>query len=183
MGEEILVHHGIKGQKWGIRRFQNPDGSRTAEGRQRYGYSAETPKSPREELSEHVNRVVNNHSIRNFSNNISTIRKENAINKAKKTAKYNQQYWEDQAKITEKYIKMLERGERDSDFESKKEVKDAIKIEKENLKKYQQFAKDWIDSQNYLNSLSIEDMTVEEVNKKTSKSAMINNHSSKWVIE
>lgn len=32
-----LYHHGIKGQKWGVRRFQNPDGSLTAEGKRRYG--------------------------------------------------------------------------------------------------------------------------------------------------
>lgn len=32
-----LYHHGIKGQKWGIRRYQNEDGSLTAEGRRRYG--------------------------------------------------------------------------------------------------------------------------------------------------
>lgn len=31
-----LSHHGIKGQKWGVRRFQNPDGSLTPEGRRRY---------------------------------------------------------------------------------------------------------------------------------------------------
>ena len=31
-----LCHHGIKGQKWGIRRFQNEDGTLTAEGRKRY---------------------------------------------------------------------------------------------------------------------------------------------------
>ncbi|MBR6287816.1 MAG: hypothetical protein IKR19_00555 [Acholeplasmatales bacterium] len=31
-----LYHHGIKGQKWGIRRFQNEDGSLTAEGKKRY---------------------------------------------------------------------------------------------------------------------------------------------------
>ncbi len=30
-----LSHHGIKGQKWGVRRYQNSDGSLTAEGRQR----------------------------------------------------------------------------------------------------------------------------------------------------
>lgn len=30
-----LEHHGIKGQKWGIRRYQNPDGSRTALGKKR----------------------------------------------------------------------------------------------------------------------------------------------------
>ena len=32
-----LYHHGIKGQKWGVRRYQNEDGSLTAAGRQRYG--------------------------------------------------------------------------------------------------------------------------------------------------
>ena len=32
-----LYHWGIKGQKWGIRRYQNPDGSLTEEGKVRYG--------------------------------------------------------------------------------------------------------------------------------------------------
>ena len=32
-----LRHHGIKGQKWGVRRFQNSDDSLTAAGRKRYG--------------------------------------------------------------------------------------------------------------------------------------------------
>lgn len=30
-----LQHHGIKGQKWGVRRFQNPDGTLTAAGKKR----------------------------------------------------------------------------------------------------------------------------------------------------
>lgn len=37
MGNEYeLYHHGILGQKWGIRRFQNEDGTLTAEGKRRY---------------------------------------------------------------------------------------------------------------------------------------------------
>lgn len=36
MSETILVHHGVKGQKWGIRRYQNEDGSLTAAGRKQY---------------------------------------------------------------------------------------------------------------------------------------------------
>lgn len=31
-----LYHHDIKGQKWGVRRFQNPDGSLTEKGKKRY---------------------------------------------------------------------------------------------------------------------------------------------------
>lgn len=34
--ETELYHHGIKGQKWYVRRFQNADGSYTAAGRKRY---------------------------------------------------------------------------------------------------------------------------------------------------
>ena len=33
----VLKHHGIKGQKWGRRRFQEDDGSLTEAGRKRYG--------------------------------------------------------------------------------------------------------------------------------------------------
>lgn len=32
-----LYHHGIKGQKWGLRRYQNPDGTLTPAGKARYG--------------------------------------------------------------------------------------------------------------------------------------------------
>lgn len=38
-----LYHYGIKGQKWGRRRYQNPDGSLTPEGKKRYD---ENPTGP-----------------------------------------------------------------------------------------------------------------------------------------
>lgn len=37
MRSNIIAHHGIKGMKWGVRRFQNKDGSLTLKGRRRYG--------------------------------------------------------------------------------------------------------------------------------------------------
>ena len=44
-----MYHSGVKGQKWGIRRFQNTDGRRTAEGKKRdlnrHGEVKEKPKS------------------------------------------------------------------------------------------------------------------------------------------
>lgn len=41
-----LQHHGIKGQKWGVRRFQKKDGSLTPEGKKRYDdeVDKESPK-------------------------------------------------------------------------------------------------------------------------------------------
>lgn len=36
---DFLAHHGILGQKWGVRRYQNPDGTLTEEGKRRYGKS------------------------------------------------------------------------------------------------------------------------------------------------
>lgn len=36
MSEYYLAHHGILGQKWGIRRYQNKDGSLTPAGQKRY---------------------------------------------------------------------------------------------------------------------------------------------------
>ena len=39
-----LYHHGIKGQRWGVRRFQNRDGSLTAAGRRRTGVQSSKKK-------------------------------------------------------------------------------------------------------------------------------------------
>lgn len=35
-----LTHHGVKGQRWGVRRYQNKDGSLTPAGKKRYGVDA-----------------------------------------------------------------------------------------------------------------------------------------------
>lgn len=35
--KEELSHHGVKGQHWGVRRYQNEDGTYTAAGKKRYG--------------------------------------------------------------------------------------------------------------------------------------------------
>lgn len=43
--EDYLAHHGILGQKWGVRRYQNYDGSLTALGRKHRGLGEKGAKS------------------------------------------------------------------------------------------------------------------------------------------
>lgn len=40
-----LKHHGILGQKWGVRRFQNKDGSLTPAGKERVGSISDGEKT------------------------------------------------------------------------------------------------------------------------------------------
>lgn len=51
-----LTHHGIKGQRWGVRRYQNADGSLTSAGRNRYDVkeAKEAYKSAKKEYKLHV---------------------------------------------------------------------------------------------------------------------------------
>lgn len=43
--EDYSAHHGILGMKWGVRRYQNKDGSLTSAGRVHYGYGEKTASS------------------------------------------------------------------------------------------------------------------------------------------
>ena len=45
VSEEELYHHGIKGQKWGVRRYQNEDGTYTDQGKERYGVNSSGGKT------------------------------------------------------------------------------------------------------------------------------------------
>lgn len=52
-----LYHHGIKGQRWGIRRFQNPDRSLTPAGKERYRRLSNKLQSKEEKLEKAKSRL------------------------------------------------------------------------------------------------------------------------------
>lgn len=52
---EELFHHGIKGQKWGLRRFQNEDGTLTEAGKARYNPDGSV-KDPRDMSNEDLDK-------------------------------------------------------------------------------------------------------------------------------
>lgn len=80
-----LYHWGIKGQKWGVRRYQNKDGTLTAAGKKRYiqahdDYTrAHTPKDVREmsdaELNARINRLQKEQQYQKLTASSSKIKK------------------------------------------------------------------------------------------------------------
>ena len=52
--DDVLCHHGVQGQKHGLRRWQNEDGSLTPEGYIHYGYGRRDEK----EKHDFTNRVL-----------------------------------------------------------------------------------------------------------------------------
>ena len=75
--EDELQHHGIRGQKWGIRRFQNKDGTRTPAGKRREKYQTVSQEAKEvlknrnkytdQELQAKVNRLNNAARLRDLS--------------------------------------------------------------------------------------------------------------------
>lgn len=95
-----LYHHGIKGQRWGVRRFQNSDGSLTAEGREHYGYIG---------------------SIRNKKDY------KNALRGAKSTFKYNKSFIDEKYDGTKSDKRSLKKYEKQVYKEGIKDIKDEYK--------------------------------------------------------
>ena len=127
MPEEYLEHHGILGQKWGVRRYQNSDGSLTAEGKKRYTNDANKVKN-RQANSNHWEEKANEraHEYNRSSMKLKIARYpfEKPINKMRYDwnkfgydRAYNRAY-----RATKRYVKRY--GERGLNTLTSKQIKD-----------------------------------------------------------
>jgi len=62
-----LYHHGIKGMKWGVRRFQKEDGSLTSAGKKRYDDDNNDRKITNKPVSEHRRKIEQNYISQGLS--------------------------------------------------------------------------------------------------------------------
>lgn len=85
MSEYELYHHGIKGMKWGIRRFQNKNGRLTDAGKKRYSDDARRSK----ELSKKSRDEMSNAELRQYNERRQLERNYDQLNPGKIKAGMN----------------------------------------------------------------------------------------------
>lgn len=85
-----IRHYGILGMKWGIRRFQNPDGTLTEKGKKRYKYHEETLRqelgympNSRNKKNTVENDVVKQYGLAKMQRDINDELSKNASNRGK----------------------------------------------------------------------------------------------------
>ena len=102
--ESYLVHHGIKGQKWGIRRYQNDDGTLTEAGKKHYGYDLDINDTSRSNIAKirlgEAKRRLDNAKLNN-AGVMEKLKLKANVKAAKKAVKFGKQYDQGEAKALE----------------------------------------------------------------------------------
>ena len=106
-----LYHHGILGQKWGVRRYQNENGTLTAEGRKRYS-DEKTEEFKNAGYNSFSSRIKGNRAAKNASlyNTIATTAERKQKDIERKISE-NKKLGKDTAKLGKKWMKQEESKE------------------------------------------------------------------------
>lgn len=125
-----LYHHGIQGQKWGVRRYQNEDGTYTAEGKSRYSKAAR--------IANKVPIISAYNEWNRFGKSVGTKAGEKLVSTHQARVEKRQQKAEENAVKRQERNNMLKRssGSRDSDTLREARKKDINQLSNKELKEY-----------------------------------------------
>jgi hypothetical protein len=163
-----LMHYGVRGMKWGIRRFQNPDGSLTKAGIRRYG-----DKSPYEVVTSdgdtfHVSKgSKNNYNTRHSKVTKTWGQHNKEVDDAKAKKRISKQYAKEQAKGDEDLKKSYNRMYVDA-YNKAADKMNGGGIDRYNRAQEKKYGKDYVKRSGYENDYM--KMFNKEVSKNLSKS-------------
>lgn len=109
--DNYLAHHGIKGQHWGVRRFQNEDGTLTAAGKDRYLVGKERAEEYRQNKKEEIAKLERSNPLVNRANKeMETLKRDYDLDdNGRATWKTNLfKYSEDQVRQAESQYRALQ---------------------------------------------------------------------------
>ena len=128
---EYLEHHGIKGMHWGIRRYQNDDGSLTDAGKKHYGRNYDYYKKKEAEAGKEYRDIYTKTAKKYFRKDKMSLRRYNKLSTSEQyghDSAINNKVWKDKkvAKAREKATEAIKKREfaqqyRDIDYEKRKE--------------------------------------------------------------
>ena len=82
---DYLIHYGILGMKWGVRRFQNKDGTLTPAGKKRYRERSTTDESHEDYKKAHTPKSIKSMSDAELRNRLNRLQMERQYSQLSKS--------------------------------------------------------------------------------------------------